>query len=153
MSTEQPYRHDDVDDDVSGDLTSAFLKQSDFSDGESVLFTITHVDKRHFEARNGRPAGDRWVVSFEGTPERCLGLNQTNLALLAKWFGRRHRAWAGQQVVVYRDESVSFGGRLVGGLRVRKPSAHELAADDAVPFDQTELPAAVVKPPRKRKEL
>ena len=45
-------------------------------------------------------------------------------------------------IVIYRDESVSFGGRLVGGLRVRKPTTDELRVflrdegrDDDVPFD------------------
>lgn len=110
---------DDLDDDVSADLTGQFLKQSDFPNDTGLTFTIARVEKIHFEAKNGRPAEDKWVVFFED--DRCLGLNKTNLALLVKFFGKHHRAWVGKAVAVYKDESVSFGGRLVGGLRVRRP--------------------------------
>jgi hypothetical protein len=110
-------------DDVSGDLSGQFLRQADFDDEPSQRFTITRVEKKSFEAKNGRPAESKWVVTFEG--DRCMSLNRTNLALLAKWYGRHSRDWIGKPVSVYRDESVSFGGRLVGGLRVRKPSAQD----------------------------
>jgi len=33
--------------------------------------------------------------------------------------------WIGKQVIVFVDENVSFGGELVGGLRIRK---HKVAA-------------------------
>jgi hypothetical protein len=80
-----------------------------------------------FEAKDGRPAEPaKWVITFEG--ERCLGLNKTNLALVARWFGKRPSAWVGQRITVYRDDSISFGGRLVGGLRVRKPSRSDVPA-------------------------
>jgi hypothetical protein len=113
------------DDDVSGDLTGSFLKQSDFEQQPEQLFTITSVEKKDFEAKNGRPAESKWVVTFEG--DRCLGLNKTNLQLLAKWFGKKANAWKGQRVTVYRDESISFSGRLVGGLRVRRPAISSTA--------------------------
>ena len=117
-------QHDD--DDVSADLSGSFLKQSDFDTDPAITFAISRVEKTHFEAKNGRPEEDKWVVHFEG--ERCLGLNKTNLALLAKWFGKRANAWTGKRITVYKDESVSFGGRLTGGLRVRKPSPHDTPA-------------------------
>ena len=114
------------DDDVSGDLSGSFLKQSDFDTDPAITFTIRTVEKKQFEAKNGRPAEAKWVVTFDG--DRSLGLNKTNLALLAKWFGKRASAWKGQRVTVYKDESISFGGRLVGGLRVRKPMAQDVPA-------------------------
>jgi hypothetical protein len=118
------YTNDD--DDVSGDLSSAFLKQSDFDRDQAIVFTILRVEKKQFEAKNGRPAESKWVVTFDG--ERCLSLNKTNLALLAKWFGKKAGAWKGKKITVYRDESISFGGRLVGGLRVRKPAPQDVPA-------------------------
>ena len=102
------------------------MKQSDFDTDPAITFTIACVEKKAFEAKNGRPAESKWVMTFEG--DRCLGLNKTNLALLAKWFGKRASAWRGKQVTVYRDESIQFGGRLVGGLRVRKPAPHDVPA-------------------------
>ena len=114
------------DDDVSSDLTGSFLKQSDFDRDAAITFTITRVEKAHFDAKNGRPAEDRWVVHFDN--DRQLGLNKTNLSLLAKWFGKKPSVWVGKRITVYKDESISFGGRLVGGLRVRRPSAQDVPA-------------------------
>jgi len=134
MST-TPYTQQD--DDVSADLTGSFLKQSDFETDPAITFTISRVERTHFEAKNGRPAEDKWVVHFDD--DRQLGLNKTNLALLAKWFGKKPSAWTGKRITVYRDESISFGGRLVGGLRVRKPQLQDTPAfvvddiDDAMP--------------------
>jgi len=113
-------------DDVSADLSGSFLKQSDFEIDPAITFTIARVEKKTFEAKNGRPAEAKWVVTFEG--DRCLGLNKTNLQLLAKWFGTRNSAWIGKRITVYRDESISFGGRLTGGLRVRRPAPQDVPA-------------------------
>jgi len=110
-------------DDVSGDLTGAFLRQADFANFSSQRFSIVRVEKKSFEAKNGRPAESKWVVTFDG--DRCLSLNKTNLNLLARWFGPHTRDWIGKEIAVYRDESISFGGRLTGGLRVRRPSGHD----------------------------
>ena len=113
---------DPEDDDVSGDLSGSFLTQADFAETPAITFRIADaVGKKVFEAKNGRPEETKRVLTF--TDERRLSLNKTNLALLAKWFGTKARAWADQVIVVYLDESVSFGGRLTGGLRVRKPTA------------------------------
>lgn len=113
-------RPNEYDDDVSADLTGQFLKKADFTDTPAIVFTIRRVEKRSFEAKNGRPAQDKWVLTFDG--DRCMSLNKTNLQLLAKWWGKHARNWHGRQVTVYWDESVSFGGQLVGGMRLRKPS-------------------------------
>jgi len=121
MSTEP------IDDDVSADLSGQFLKQADFKDFPSgILLTIARVEKTLFEAKNGRPEEWKWVVYFVG--EKSLSLNKTNLALLAKWFGKKSRQWEGKQITVYVDESVSFGGRLTGGLRVRRPQPSDVPA-------------------------
>ena len=115
----------DDDDDVSGELSGQSLNPADFADGRSHTFRITRVDKKTFDARNGRAAEERRVLTFSNG--RILSLNRTNLKLMAKWFGVRPSAWVGQYVTVYRDESVSFAGQLTGGWRLRKPSKQDLA--------------------------
>jgi hypothetical protein len=136
MQTQQqqpPYRADDDDLDVSADLTGSFLKQADFSDDERVLFIITAVKKEHFAASNGRPEADQWVVTLSRTGrEQRFGLNKTNLALLAKWYGKKATAWIGKPIIVWKDPTVTFGGRLVGGLRVAKPLAAEVEGLDDI---------------------
>ncbi len=88
---------------------------------EPLTLTIASVDRVLFEAKAGKPAEQKWVLTFAGEPVRRMTLNKTNLALLAKGFGKRTGAWIGQTIDVVLDESVSFGGQLVGGLRIRIP--------------------------------
>ena len=106
--------------DVTGDLSGTYLKKRDLEDG-SLMLTIASVDKVTFEARNGKPAESKWVLTFATDPIRKHGLNKTNLSLLAKGLGKRTGAWIGQTIEVYWDETVSFGGQLTGGTRVRVP--------------------------------
>jgi hypothetical protein len=110
--------HDLDDDDVSAELTGASLNKADFDDGRSLVVTLARVDKKVFEAKNGRPAETRRVLTFEGG--KLLTLNRVNLTLLAKWFGPHTRDWVGQRVAVYRDDTVMFGGQLTGGWRLRR---------------------------------
>ncbi len=107
--------------DVSGDLQGNYLSKKDFTDDGPQAFTIANVDRVHFDARNGRPEQDRWCLIF--ADDRRLTLNKTNLAILAKAFGRNAALWRGRTITVERDDTISFGGQLVGGLRVRVPKA------------------------------
>ena len=51
--------------------------------------------------------------------EKPLILNATNIRRLAAIFGTTNtRQWKGQ-VTLYVDENVEFGGKPVGGIRVR----------------------------------
>lgn len=122
------------DDDVSSDLSGNYLNAADFENGIGRRFTIASVVKQLYEAKNGKPAESKRVLTFDDG--HCLGLNKTNLRLLAKWFGTKSSAWVGKTVTVYRDESVQFAGRLTGGWRLRKPQAHDLNGMEAetVPF-------------------
>ena len=113
----------ELDDDVSREVAGDFLDPADFKDGIRRRFTIAVVDKHIFEASNGRPEESKRKLVFND--DHCLSLNKTNLRLLAKWFGKKPSAWVGKDVSIYRDESVSFGGRMVGGWRLSKPSAHD----------------------------
>jgi hypothetical protein len=124
------------DDDVSAELAGQALNSADFEGGLSIRFRIAGVDKKTFEAKNGKPADTRRVLVLDPGGKQ-MSLNKTNLRLLVKWFGSKTRDWLGKEVAVYRDESVSFAGQLVGGWRLRKPSKHDLAAttdDEDAPF-------------------
>jgi hypothetical protein len=108
--------------DVSADLAGVYLKKSDVEDGP-LTFTITAVERVLFEAKAGRPAQSRVVLSFEGDPLRRLSLNKTNLGIVVKAWGKHTSKWIGHTIDVELDEGVTFAGQLVGGLRVkmRKP--------------------------------
>jgi hypothetical protein len=69
-------------------------------------------------------------------------LNSTNIQLMAKACGSDDTDdWIGKQIIVYVDENVSFGGELVGGLRIRKHKQAAPVAPKAGPRPASVHPA------------
>lgn len=105
--------------DVSNDLKSVYVGRDELEDGP-LGFRIKTVAKEHFEARDGRPARDAWVLTFEGEPERKLVLTKTNLKVLAKAWGTNARLWVNRDIDVELDLTQKVGG-VTGVKRVRIP--------------------------------
>jgi hypothetical protein len=94
-------------------VESKFLKKEDAADG--ILVTIKGVEKR--DVGTEAEPEQKWVLLL--AENKPLVLNSTNLALLEKALGSDDTDnWIGQQVVLFNDENVSFGGKLTGGVRV-----------------------------------
>ncbi len=107
---------------ISEMLPSNYLKQSDFP--EDYVVTVRAIERKNI-AMDGKPAEYKWLATFAEF-DKPMVLNSTNIQLMAKALGSDDSDdWVGHQVVVYVDENVSFGGELVGGLRIRK---HKQAA-------------------------
>lgn len=66
----------------------------------------------------GEMLEEKLAVHFGGGFKPMLA-NRTNLRILSSLFGPNTGAWAGKVVNVYHDPSVQYGGKLVGGIRVR----------------------------------
>ena len=97
---------------------SKFLRKEDA--GSGILVTIREVHQANV-AKEGAPEEMRWVMSFDET-DKPLVLNSTNGQILAQITGSPESDdWTGTQVVLYHDPNVSFGGKLVGGIRIRAP--------------------------------
>lgn len=130
---------------------SKFLKKEDI--GRGVLVTITDVVQKNV-AMEGAAPDLKWclVVSELDKP---LVLNATNIQLIERVTGSDDTDhWIGQQVVLYTDPNVSYGGKIVGGIRVRgrksgagpvtravpppppppMPTADDIVDDDDMPF-------------------
>jgi hypothetical protein len=97
---------------------SRFLKQSEVDPPEVVTISACRqVDV----AKEGAEPEMRWCLMFHEL-DKPMTLNSTNGQLIAKITGSEESdGWIGKQIELYRDENVSFGGKLVGGIRVRKP--------------------------------
>ena len=94
-------------------LESKFLKKEDAGDG--MLVTIRGVDRQNV-GKDDEPEL-KWVALFEEC--KPMVLNGTNLALIEKALGSDDTDdWVGQKIVLFNDENVSFGGKVVGGIRV-----------------------------------
>lgn len=130
---------------VSEMIQSKFLRKEDFDDGDQVL-TVKNVKLEDMPGDDGQ---QKWVLYFRELP-KGMALNSTTIRVLEKGFGDDSDHWIGKRVMVYVDPNVTFGGRLVGGLRLRTPKAGASAAaapaaaptpppveegfDDGVPF-------------------
>jgi hypothetical protein len=116
-------------DSFDGMLTSKYLKKEDFPDPRVMTierFTSDNV------AREDEPPETKWILHFVGE-EKPMVLNSTNIQILKMAYGSPGGS-IGKQVQVYTDPNVSFGGKLVGGLRLRGPSKKP-------PSDQPKPPA------------
>ena len=118
---------------ISQMLNSKYLKKDDVGDGVLVTFRdFKHVNV----AQEDSPADMKWVAYFNEL-EKPLVMNGTNLQVAAAAMGSEDTDdWLGKKIVLYTDPNVSFGGKLVGGIRLRAPKGAKpvTVADDDVPF-------------------
>lgn len=103
---------------ISALKQSNFLTRGDVGPGK--LVTIDQIFQENV-AKTGAPEELRWCISFLET-DKPMVLNSTNGQLIAQITKSDDTdTWPGHKIVVYDDPSVSFGGKLVGGIRVRAP--------------------------------
>lgn len=112
--------------------TSKFLKREDV--GEGALVTISGLTKENV-AKEGAEPEYKWTLHLQEF-DKPLVLNSTNGQIIAKITGFEddiEEKWVGAKIVLYDDPNVSFGGKLVGGIRVRAPKNTAKLKDD-LPF-------------------
>lgn len=121
--------------DISKYRDTNYLKQEDVP--KPILATISHCKEEDVSIQ-GQPEKIKCVIYFK-EEIKPLVANWTNLQ-------RIHRItedgdtdhWGGTKIVLYVDEDVEFGGKIVGGIRVRAPKQQaqqepEPESDD-IPF-------------------
>ena len=128
---------------------SKFLKKEDV--GRGALFTVAAVRQENV-AKEGAEPEHKWVMDFEES-EKPLVLNQTNIHLCAVIFNSEDTdEWINGRIVLYTDPSIMYAGKVVGGIRVRKPKATAPAAkpkpkpEPVEMVDEDEIPFAWMLP-------
>lgn len=107
---------------------SKFMKQSDVGDG--MLVTIKGLKKQNV-ARDDEEAENKYCLTFNEI-DKPLVLNKTNIQLCALATGSQQTDdWIGRKIVLYSDPTVAYGGKLVGGIRIRAPKGQAAAANRA----------------------
>lgn len=107
---------------------SKFLKKENCE--PPILVTIRGVHQENV-AMQGAPEDLKWCVAFD-EEDKPMVLNSTNAQLIAKIIGSEETDdWTGHKVVLYNDPSVSYGGKVMGGIRVRAPKQPRPAAQPA----------------------
>ena len=109
---------------------SRFLKTADVDD--DVLVTIDRVELEKIDHDSDEEKYVLYMQEFD----KGLVLNWTNIQLLAKATGSEDTdAWAGNQVILFHDETVMFRGNVVGGIRVRTVKKKPVAVVEATDPD------------------
>jgi hypothetical protein len=97
---------------------SKFLKKEDV--GQGKLLTIRGLEKQNVAMEDQAP-DFKWIIFFEEVAKGMV-VNWTNIQLIAKAVGSEEtNDWIGKKIVAYEDANVSFGSKIVGGIRVRAP--------------------------------
>lgn len=95
-------------------IPSKFLKKSDFDEDQVVTIKGLKLEDV------GNEGDQRWVLYFSEL-HKGMVLNVTSIRVLEAAFGDESDFWIGKRVKVYVDPNVSFGGKVVGGLRLMPP--------------------------------
>jgi hypothetical protein len=125
--------------------TSKFLASGDVRE-KPLLLTMTKLHKENV-AMEGAEPDNKWCLGFVEV-EKPMVLNATNIQLIGAIHGPETDNWPGKKIVLYHDPNISYGGKLIGGLRVRAPKTTTVPAppqpvvssqpapddDDSVPF-------------------
>lgn len=118
---------------------SKYLTKEDVGE-DGLVLTVKGFRMETLESDDGNE--DKMVLHFLEDVKPMV-LNRTNAQLIAVATGARVAGDAkGKKIVVYNDPTVSFGGKITGGLRIRKVTGQPKAApakaeddlNDEVPF-------------------
>lgn len=118
--------------------SSKFLKKEDC--GQGILVTITSCKEENV-AKEGAPEEWKWALHFAET-EKPMILNSTNGQIIAGFVGSDNTDdWVNRKIVLYADPNITFGGKLIGGIRARAPRTPQAAAKPAAPAPKPAAPA------------
>ena len=104
---------------TGGDCSgSQYLKQHHVTQAGAIVW-IEAFERRVIEGRNGEPDKPKVCVKFEEY-DKWLVLNTTNGdAIRIHTNTERPDKAIGKQIELYVDLNVAFGGKIVGGIRIR----------------------------------
>jgi len=110
---------------LSGALrTSPWLASEDLvglGDVPAKIEDVLIYDSVMFDG--GRKEANVPTLKFEGKAKQLVLRTSCNRRALVKMFGSDTKAWRGKVVKLYHDPSVKFGGKQVGGIRIREEHA------------------------------
>lgn len=105
---------------------SNYLKKEDVS--HPITATIRDVITEEVSGDHGKES--KPVIRFNGSVKPMI-LNKGNGELLCSLYGDDSLAWHGKSIELYMDPNVMFGGKRVGGIRLRAPSQNGAGAAPA----------------------
>lgn len=114
---------------------SQYLRKEDLTEAGRVV-TIASVKSAELENRDGKTENCH-VLHFQESHTKPLVLKQTNRDLLKHYTGASTVGeLKGKRITVYHDPTVRFGGKMMGGVRIKAAPQAEApkAPNDDIPF-------------------
>jgi hypothetical protein len=109
---------------------SKFLKKEDFP--KPALLTVAGYEEVNVAMEGAEPEM-RWALTFNEVEKPWI-CNSTCGQIISGFLGSGDfDDWIGKKIVLYNEPNITFGGRLVGGIRVRAPRVSIAAATAPVP--------------------
>lgn len=106
---------------------SKYLKKEDVQ--PPIQVTIAGITQDNL-ARDDEAPEFKYILNFVGDV-KPLVLNMTNAQLIAHITGSEETDdWKGKTITLYNDPSVSFAGKLTGGIRVQIPTPQAVPGAD-----------------------
>ena len=99
-------------------IPSKYLTKYQLGDQQAALYTISNLRTENVGTEDEEV--EKVVIFFDETPKGFVA-NKTNLNTLIAIYGEDYEGWVGKKIVVYFDPTIQYGGKLVGGLRLRAP--------------------------------
>lgn len=135
------------------------VKQSKYLDkkdcGSNGIRVVIDGYKKEDVSRDNEPADMKFVLSFrdgklaDGTfgPVKPIVLNMTNAERIQVVLDSDDLDdWVGGEIILFNDESVTFGDKKVGGIRVYVPqkapavAQEQYRGDDPPPLTEADIP-------------
>ncbi len=111
---------------------SKYLTKGDVGE-DGLILTIKGFKEEIIEGDNG---DESKIVMYFVEDINPMVVNRTNSQLIGIATGASNAGEArGKQIVVYNDPSISFGGKVTGGLRIKKIAGAPRSVAKADPID------------------
>lgn len=116
---------------------SKYLSKSDVGE-DGLILTIKGFRMETLKSDDGDE--DKMVMHFMEDMKPMV-LNRTNAQLVGVATGSKNAGEArGKQIVVFNDPTVGFGGKITGGLRIKKVTGAPRPATPRAEFDEASVP-------------
>ena len=116
--------------------TGKYLKSDSLTE-EGSIHKVVSCTEEQLKADDGQMER-KWILNLSGL--KPLILNATNTRRCVAAFGTAETDdWVGQDIIAYCDPTIEFGGKIIGGVRLRpvpkKQNAKaKSAGDDSITF-------------------
>jgi hypothetical protein len=96
--------------------TGKYLKREELT-ADGSTHTVISVEEQELPMGDGNTE-HKWVLLLKGL--KPLILNATNIRRAVGAFGSAETDdWIGQSIIAYDDPEIEYGGKVVGGVRLR----------------------------------